>query len=82
MYFRGIMPPGTGRSYWACLTPAQWQKVAEEFDVGAVLVPAGWTVNLPLLLSDSKYALYSVPVDKLVPANNTPVETPCPLWHG
>lgn len=77
--FLSVLPPGTGRDYWACLSPGQWQGIAQEFGFAALLVPADWTVRLPLLLSDSSYALYAMPTQANAPAGAA--ETPCPLWR-
>lgn len=77
--FLSVLPPGTGRDYWACLSPGQWRGIAQEFGIAALLVPADWTVRLPLQLSDSSYALYAMPTQASAPAGGA--ETPCPLWR-
>ena len=79
--FSGALSPTTGREYWACLSPGQWQRLAREFGITALLVPAGWKARLPLLLSDSNYALYTIPAGEPVrtTAPGLPAESPCPL---
>jgi hypothetical protein len=59
--FGARLTAGTGQDYWACLSPAQWQGIGRDFGIAALLAPADWTVHLPLLLSDTDYALYAVP---------------------
>lgn len=78
--FLSVLPPGTGRNYWACLSPGQWQGIAREFGIAAVLVPADWTVRLPLLLSDSNYALHALPAPASAPADAT--DPPCPVQRN
>jgi hypothetical protein len=75
--FLSVLPPGTGRDYWACLSPGQWQGIAQEFGIAALLVPADWTVRLPPMLSDSDYALYAMPAPANVPSGAA--EPPCPV---
>jgi hypothetical protein len=78
--FTGALKEGSGRDYWACLSPAQWRPIARSFDVAALLVPANWKVRLPLLLSDANYALYAMPTG--APDANALADPPCPLWRG
>lgn len=78
--FAGELAEETGRDYWACLSPSQWRPIAQSFGIAALLVPADWTVHLPLLLSDKDYALYAIPSGAEL-ASGTPAEPACPLWR-
>lgn len=81
MKFGGVLPPTTGRAYWDCLSPTQWQEVAQEFGIVALLVPSDWNVRLPILLSDTEYALYLIPTGKSEEEStpNAHSESRCPI---
>jgi len=57
---RGL-PRTAGQRYWACLSPENWQQIAQELGIAALLVPADWAVRLPPLVRDGNYALYAMP---------------------
>lgn len=79
--FGGILIEDSGRDYWACLSADQWRPIAQSLGIAALLVPADWTVRLPLLLSDKDYALYAMP-PAASPDAATSAEPSCPLWRG
>jgi hypothetical protein len=81
--FGGVLVDETGRDYWACLAPGQWKAIASEFGIAALLVPADWTVRLPLLLSDGEYALYAMPAGTSleVVTSTGSAEPSCPVWR-
>ena len=59
--FVGALPRTAGQRYWACLSPENWQQIAQELGIAALLVPADWAVRLPPLVRDGNYALYAMP---------------------
>lgn len=58
----------SGRGLWAEREPEEWIRLAREFGFSDVVTYADWTVKLPLVARNNKYALYRVPDAAYLPA--------------
>jgi hypothetical protein len=55
---RAVIPVAPVRAVWEARSAAEWSEVAAAFDVQDVLVPAGWTLQIPEVARSRRLALY------------------------
>ena len=66
----------SGRKLWAEREPEEWIRLAREFGFSDVVTYADWTVKLPLVARNNKYALYRVPdAEPRLAARHLPAES-------
>jgi hypothetical protein len=56
----GALTMDGGRIYWASLAQGDWCRISRNLDVGAVIAPADWVVNLPPRVSGDEFVLYKI----------------------
>lgn len=49
-----------GRTLWERRSPEEWRRLAASFELGGVMTPADWQLQLPLIMRDRFRALYRV----------------------
>ncbi len=57
----GGLMPGSGRKLWAERTPEEWLKLARRFGFTDVVTYADWTLQLPRVALDKRYAVFHIP---------------------
>ena len=57
----GAFPPWLGQQLWSDRTPDEWAAIGLEFGITDILTPADWTLQLPRVVSDDRYVLWTIP---------------------
>jgi hypothetical protein len=59
----GALPFDGGKDYWARLAPQDWCRISRDLNIGAVVAPRDWTVNLPHQVSGEELTMYKIACD-------------------
>lgn len=60
----GWLPESTAKALWETRAPEEWQQMAREFGVTDVLTYGGWTLQLPVVASNTELTLYAIPAGR------------------